>query len=407
MALAIGCSEGAVPGDAGPDADAGRDGLEGTDTGPDPEDSDRPDAGDGERSWVCNPTTGLDRPLPACTSSDVCLRPGKELGVASIDSQGDPPLCRTTAGGRPVFDDGPPLAWTGADGITRYACRYRHPQASPTEPRPLVVFLHGGNGTADTAYDFTSLRSKAEAAGLSGDPARAGFHLLTIHGRNVHYPTLAPRDGRHHDFYFRDLASPSSNPDIANLDRLIDDLAATGEVDGRRIYLMGWSNGGFFSQMYGIGRHVTPTPGGNRVAAVVAFTAADPFHNIHPDQDPSCQLAPYPTSALPILLIGRACDVVACDEAQAQVLRAAGFECEPGHVVGTWEADLAAKVQDPNVERLIVSGLGDLVQACTHDGCTPTAATLNHVRWPDGIADRSGNDHEPALLDFLARHPLP
>jgi len=32
---------------------------------------------------------------------------------------------------------------------------------------------------------------------------------------------------------------------------------------------------------------------------------------------------------------------------------------------------------------------------------------LNHVRWPDGVADRSGLDHEPELLDFLRAHPLP
>jgi len=45
--------------------------------------------------------------------------------------------------------------------------------------------------------------------------------------------------------------------------------------------LMGWSNGGFFSQFYGMARHKTATQGGNRIAAVVAFTAADPFNNIN------------------------------------------------------------------------------------------------------------------------------
>jgi hypothetical protein len=31
--------------------------------------------------------------------------------------------------------------------------------------------------------------------------------------------------------------------------------------------------------------------------------------------------------------------------------------------------------------------------------------TVNHLRWPDGVADSSGRDWEPAMLDFLRLHP--
>jgi dienelactone hydrolase len=229
--------------------------------------------------------------------------------------------------------------------------------------------------------------------------------LLSIQGRSLKYPTAAPRDGHHHDFYYRDLGSPSTNPDIANVDALIDELAASGRVDTDRIYMMGWSNGGFFSQMYAVARHVTPTPGGNRIAAAVAFTAADPFHNVRADQSPSCQLEPYPRSEVPILLISRACDVVACDAQQLVELELE--DAAPGHEVTTWQQDLVAKVGNPNVERIIVTGDGRVTDRCSRAPlCTPLAAIVNHLRWPDGVADGSGRDHEPAMLEFLRSHPL-
>ncbi|MCA9671353.1 MAG: hypothetical protein KC503_37405 [Myxococcales bacterium] len=358
-------------------------------------------------SWQCGPARGLAAPLPACTASAPCTRPGKELGVTRIDGQGAAPLCKTSAAGRGVFDDSPPRTRVDSRGITRHVCLFEPPGASAAAPRALVIFLHGGNGSADNAYDNTSLRAKAASFDLSGTGQRPGFFLLSIHGRNVHYPTHNPRDGRHHDFYYRDLASPSSNPDVENVDAWIDQLVASGKVDRKRIYLTGWSNGGFFSQMYAIARHNTATPGGSRVAAAVPFTAADPFNNTSPTQTPSCKLAPYPQSTVPLLVVSRSCDIVACDAQQAAALTKQGAVLEPGHVVGPWIADLASQVKNPNVERLIVSGKGAAVQSCDHLFCIEALALLNHVRWPDGVADKSGTDHEPRMLGFMRDHPLP
>jgi len=356
---------------------------------------------------ICNPVTGLSNPLALCTAQNKCLRPGLELGVTEISTPFSIPLCRTTASGRTVFDDGPPLNWTDPDGVARSACLFAPSGASQAAQRPLLVWLHGGGGSADNVYNHTTLRAKAQSYDLSGDPQRPGFFLLSVHGRHLHYPTEAPRDGNHHDFYFRDLARPSRNPDIANVDRLVDDLVRTGNVDPRRIYFMGWSNGAFFSQMYVIARQNTPTPDGNTPAAAVAYTGADPFHNTSATQTPSCQLDPYPLSRAPIFLVSRACDIVACDVAQAQELGIQGTVVSPGHIVGEWEAKLLNTVANPNVSRRIVSGTGQSVTSCTPAPfCTTGIATLNHVRWPDGVADGSGVDHEPAMLDFLRDHPL-
>lgn len=371
-------------------------------------------AGCGSGSSGDAANTGAPAPLPVCSLANPCTRPAPELGVSQITEPSFVPVCATSQAaqdaGRPPYDDGAPVQRVDEAGINRYACLYQPPGASASTPYPLVVFLHGGGaGTASNVYDFTSLRTKAVGHVLGADAARPGFFLLSIQGRNLHYPTFNNRDGRHHDFYFRDLGMPSTNPDIAHLDRRIDELVATGAVDPQRIYVVGWSNGGFFGQMYAIARHATPTPGGNRVAAAVPYSAADPFHNTNHGQVPSYQLDPYPTSTVPILLVSRSCDIVACNQAQADWLLAGfGAVTEPGHVVQTWIAqDLPAKVQNPNGQWLIVSGAGQVVGACSPDNaCTRTIGLVNHLRWPDGVAD-GGDDHEPAMLDFLRGHPLP
>lgn len=361
---------------------------------------------------VCNPETGLSEPLPVCSEENICTNVGADLGVPELTTSFSIPLCQTT-NGRTPFDDGPPLSWIDPDGVTRSACLFTPSGASATSQRPLVVWLHGGGiGSADDVYNHTSLRAKAPSYDLSGDSQRPGFFLLSVHGRHLQYPTEAARDGNHHDFYYRDLVTPSRNPDIANVDRLIDDLVRTGNVDPQRIYFMGWSNGAFFSQMYVIARQQTPTPDGNRPAAAVAYTGADPFHNTNAAQSPSCQLDPYPLSNAPIFLVSRACDVVACDLEQAQDLASQGVVVAPGHIVGEWETTLQNAVANPNVSRRIVSGTGQIAASCTAAPfCTSNIALLNHLRWPDGIADKgiaSGNgiDHEPAMLDFLRDHPL-
>lgn len=357
---------------------------------------------------LCNATTGLSAPLAVCSADNVCTNPGADTGATAIDTSFSIPLCRTTRASRAVFDDGPPLRWVDPAGVTRSACLFAPSGASTSSQRPLVVFLHGGgSGSADDVYNHTSLRAKAPGHDLSGDPQRPGFFLLSVHGRHLHYPTEAARDGNHHDFYFRDLASPSRNPDIANVDRLVDDLVRSGRVDPQRIYFMGWSNGAFFSQMYVSARQQTPSPGGNRPAAAVAYTGADPFNNLNAAQSPSCQLDPYPRTTAPIFLVGRSCDIVACDTAQAQSLQSQGVVVAPGHIMSDWQGTLLGRMGNPNVLRLIVTGTGSSTASCTPAAwCTGSAALLNHVRWPDGVADRSGVDHEPAMLDFLRAHPL-
>lgn len=363
---------------------------------------------------LCNGTTGLRAPLPTCSPERPCVRIAAELPQVAITTPTEIPAC-----GDSRWDER--LAYPIGD-LTRYACVARAPGASAASRRPLVVWLHPGGEGADNAEQETRLLDKLARFDLTADPARPGFSLVVPQGRNLHFPTLEPRDGRHHDFYYRDLGSPSTNPDVANLDALIDRLVAEGHVDPARIFVMGWSNGAFFGQLYAIARHATATPGGSRVAAAAVFAAADPFGDVRYDpfaqrptqaDDGSCQLTSYPTSSVPIQMTYRTCDgAVACGASDA-----ACVEPEPGYVTTTW-LDRAATTL-PNLRGRVIGGVErgaqlDLpVGQCTAiptANCTAEAKALcvvNHLRWPDGVYENgTGVDNEPALLGFLRDHPL-
>ncbi|MEM6993584.1 MAG: hypothetical protein AAF721_23930 [Myxococcota bacterium] len=372
---------------------------------------------------VCDAVVGLRMPLPECSAEFPCTylaaevveEVGKEIVTPS-----DPPACAD-----PSWDE--TLQWD-VGGVTRYACVFRPPGAS-TAPRPLVVFFHPGGEGADAAEQETRLLSKAANYDLSGTPSDAGYVLAIVQGRNLHFPTDAPRDGRHHDFYHRDLGQPSTNPDIVAADALIDALVDEGVVDTNRIHIVGWSNGAFFGQLYAVARHDTPTAGGNRVASAAVFAAGNPFDDI--ERDPfthrvhdgaSCKLARVPASDVPILLTYRTCDFATpCGPSDA-----ACFGNEPGFVVSDWLPEAAASL--PGLEARLIGGLEpgsandgpatqctDIDASCMpeNDDCSepPFPARclclVNHLRWPDGVYGvGSGIDNEPAMLDFLRDHPL-
>lgn len=355
---------------------------------------------------VCDGAVGIVAPLPTCYPERPCDRvlpiPGRSNDPITVPTH--VPDCETDGrdDDRPALSDGEPMTFVDRDNVRRRYCLH-----DPGGPRlPLVLWYHGSGGSADNVYDATSLRTKAETFEFSqGTP---GFILLSVEGRNLHWPTADPRDGPHHDVFHRDLGYPSDNRDIAMADHLIDQYVDSGRADPRRIYVMGWSNGMHFAQMYGIARHEGRTPGGNHVAAVAGYSAADPFNDRAFDQEPSCQLTEYPESEVPILLVGRSCDAIPCSDAQYERALDKDRPVAPGTSQETWMQTLKDRIGDPNVERLIIDNDGAEVSSCMPaTKCRAARALLNHVRWPDGIADEGGHDSEPRMLEFLRDHPLP
>ena len=307
-------------------------------------------------------------------------------------------MCKTSVADHPAFDDGPPRLWTDVNGDPRGACVHR---PAGVLPRPLIVFLHGASGSARGVYDHTLLREKSDTYSFYATASPKGFILAADQGRNLPGYGIYPNGKPGHDHLHRDLGSPSQSPDVRSLDRLIDDLVAEGGVDTQRIYVVGWSNGGFFAHMYGVARHVTKTPGGHNVRAVASFASGDPFENANATEDPSCKVSQYPTTLLPIGLVHRSCDsFVGCDVAQAQK-----FGLDPGYDVSAWATTAKTVMADPNVAQVIIDKNSVPVSACTPAAlCTAAAGTINHLAWPDGLHDGSGVDGEVAILQFLKDH---
>lgn len=366
---------------------------------------------------ICNKNTGYFEALETCTTTNVCTHLSEEFtkkGITQLTTPIIKPECRKAPG---VDDDGEPYTTIGIDGTTRYACIHKPAGAGN---KPLIIWFHaGGIGTAGDLYIETLLISKSANYDLGG--TTNGFIIASVQGRTLHYPTDWPRDGYHHDFYFRSLKVPSENPDIAYTDHLIDYLVAQGGVDRNRIYVMGWSNGAMFSQLYAIARHEKTTPGGNKVAAAAVYSGGDPFHQINSVESPSCQLNPYPTSDAPIFIVRRACDAaLACDSVQQ-----GWFDTPPGHETETWLSEAPAKV-GVNISSLTINGFSNPVSSCATtkaqcanaygagvacdglntDQCAELMAFVMHMRWPSGLRE-AGIDHEPTMLNFLRDNPHP
>lgn len=328
----------------------------------------------------CHPELGTLSPFPVCSAAEPCTEAREPVTTAS-----DVPAC-----GRFWLSDGPPLTWTDSNGLERYSCVFTPSDAGPINRRPLIIWLHGGYDDADSVYDATNFRAHAEDYVFEN--GRVGFVLASVQGRNLRWAEYTGvNDGRAHDFLHWDLASPSANPDVAHLDALIDRLVASGAVDPDRIHLMGWSAGGFMSQLYGIARHETPTPGGNYVASVAVYSAANPFASLG-----GCARDPQPPTLLPIFTVGRDCDIVLCTEAHADV----SVSDDPlGMSMNQWVDLLELDFGNSAVERLILDRRGNMVDDCAPASqCTRQAAELNHIRWV-------GPEIELQMLGFLNSHP--
>jgi len=358
---------------------------------------------------TCDASIGITVPLPVCSEDDPCV----ELldtycllddGVTRIDRASDEPSCGTTDEGldrdRPLYAD-IARSWVDGDGTRRWWCEYRPPSSGPDTPLPLLLFVPGSGGTADDVYDFTSLRTKAVDRDLGGGE---GFVLVSSQARYLHWPTEQAQDGTKHDSYHRDLSVPSENRDVAFFDHLIDGLVAEGVVDPTRIYLSGWSNGGRFATLYGVARHEQPTAGGNRVAGVANYSSGDPFATTQEGED--CGLDPRPSTDLPLMLLTRTCDAVTCSTEQYDHFASDGAEMTPGNDAEAWIDTLTGPMGDANVVWRRIDNRGREASACTEASrCRMFRAVLNHLRWPDGVADRGGVDHEPAMLEFLRGNP--
>lgn len=107
---------------------------------------------------------------------------------------------------------------------------------SNSKPVPLVVMLHGGGGTMANAQGFTNLNAVSNANGFLAVYPQ-GYGLIPSGG-------FSWADGR------GTSADISGIDDLGFIDRLLDSLIARYTVDTNRVYLCGFSNGGFMTQRF-------------------------------------------------------------------------------------------------------------------------------------------------------------
>lgn len=335
------------------------------------------------RYTSCNQQTGLGTPLEVCSTAKPCRnlisRDPKLIEPSPV------PKCHTNGGERGSFDDGAPKVWIDSDGLKRYYCSF---DKSTNNRTPLIIFLHGATGTSQDLYTATSLRRKAE---------ERGFMVVAPQARNLHWPNFP--DGSHFDIYYRD---PRNNPDFQFLDYLVDYYVSEKGAHPSMIYIVGWSNGAFFSSLYAHYRHLTPTPGGRLIAAASTYAGGDPFNNLSEGHQPTCTINPYPLTYVPTFAIARSCDsAVGCNEVQRQK-----FDRPPGFATKEWVAML--KALGSNGSRLaIIDHKGRERRECTAEGfCSKGIGLSNHVKWPDGIADSGNVDWEEPMIKFLFDNKL-
>ena len=130
-----------------------------------------------------------------------------------------------------------------------------HAPATHGAAAPLVIVLHGFGD------DHDGIDAALQATALGG-----------AHGAYVALPDGTPNPRGTRFWNASDACCDfhgSGVDDVAYLDALIDDAVAHNPIDPSRVYVMGFSNGGFMAHRYACDR-------AERVAGIVAF-AGDPW----------------------------------------------------------------------------------------------------------------------------------
>jgi predicted esterase len=315
---------------------------------------------------------------------------------------GDPPA-DTIEAPAPLCLGGVRLGpWQDSDGTPRHACLYEPGPKATSGPLPLIVYLHPSLFGTETIY-LTNLLHYQDSMQVGQNGTR-GFIVLEPSGRKTtHFYPFPDQKGLGWDNWYRQFnpagdvrvgaAVYKENVDAAAIDHFIAEVAATGKVDPRRIYLTGWSNGAAMAYLYGLSRP--------KIAAIAVYSAPNPF-GAFGDPCPQKPVAGPPKEDTEIqifnprlasLHLHNNCDAVGIcpnSEQLATQLTAAGV----------------------GVSDVIVDSLGIQVKSCMRAcGVDPkgdadpvsnplgwTLGLANHSRWPLSWTR--------TMLEFLRDHPL-
>ncbi|CAF1316308.1 unnamed protein product [Didymodactylos carnosus] len=168
-----------------------------------------------------------------------------------------------------------------------------------TQQLPLLVWLHPSLATR-AAIVFTGLLEAMTTADLTNDKSRVGYSLLLISGRSTTHFYPFPDDvGLGWDNWYRNYnrSDPKINVDVQTIDYFIQNAKSAVNIDVKRVYMSGWSNGAAMAVQYGLN---TPN-----IAAAAVYSAPDPYKDIH---DP-CAQKPNPPYLTPFKILYNQCDI--------------------------------------------------------------------------------------------------
>lgn len=110
------------------------------------------------------------------------------------------------------------------------------PNYDSKKPTPVVLAFHGGGGNADSMVVFSGLNKKADAAGFivvyPNGTGRLENRLLSFNGGNC-----------------CSYAMNNKIDDVEFTRKLLDDLAKSANIDPKRVFATGMSNGGIMSYL--------------------------------------------------------------------------------------------------------------------------------------------------------------
>lgn len=197
--------------------------------------------------------------LAACGDSGSAPGDGGSDASATAGSDGAPATsdgASSASDGSAAPSDGPSLARSDADFalVSDRPYHFKVPSAyDKTKPTPLVILLHGYGADGPTQDAYFGLSTLADQRTFlyaypdgTIDPSGKRFWNATDACCDLY--GLLPDD-------------------VAYVNAIIDDVAARYNVDGKRIFLVGHSNGGFMS-------HRFSCDGAPRIAAIVSLAGA-------------------------------------------------------------------------------------------------------------------------------------
>jgi polyhydroxybutyrate depolymerase len=305
--------------------------------------------------------------LAACSSTQPAAPPAATADASAIDA--------------PADDDGGTIAADGGAGIDAAALAGRPykpvvpPKYDPAKPTPLVVLLHGYTSSGANQESYFKLAAVAAAetflyAYPDGTTDKNGSRFWNAGGACCNF-------------------FGSKVDDVAYLTAIVDDMSARYNVDPKRVYFVGHSNGGFMA-------HRMACELSRRVAAIVSLAGTM-------ESPPACK-APSPVAVLQVhgdadatvsyaggTLVAGAASYLGAKEAVAAWAGKNGCGASPLPSTETLDLDVGLAGAETNVER---------------HACTAGAAELWTIR---------GGAHIPQfqatwaglVWGFLKAHPRP